>query len=157
MAADLKKNHTRRRLTAFSFLSNISLDAGTRDPKFGLLQRNNGVVSNPNVSVIQLCNQNNSINDLNSSIEDVVIGTYDDENISLAQQSTCDRQKRDLSVQQQQQQQESTNGTNFSECESVTETESHVSVASRAGNNLAEAKGRCSQSSPTIHGSFRER
>lgn len=47
MAAALKKNHSRRRLAAFTFLSNISLDGSHRDTRLVSLPRSsNGTVPN---------------------------------------------------------------------------------------------------------------
>lgn len=40
MATALKKNHSRRRLAALTFLSNISLDGSHRDTRLAILTRN---------------------------------------------------------------------------------------------------------------------
>lgn len=40
MAAAIRRNHSRRRLAAFTFLSNISLDGSHRDTRLVLLPRN---------------------------------------------------------------------------------------------------------------------
>lgn len=47
MAASLKRNHSRRRIAAITFLSNISLDGSYRDTRLSLLPRNGAITKNP--------------------------------------------------------------------------------------------------------------
>lgn len=43
MASSLKRNHSRRRIAAITFLSNISLDGSYRDTRLALLPRNGAI------------------------------------------------------------------------------------------------------------------
>lgn len=53
MATSLKRNHSRRRIAAISFLSNISLDGTYRDTKFALLPRNGAITRTSETSYSQ--------------------------------------------------------------------------------------------------------
>lgn len=58
MAAAIKKNHSRRRLAAFSFLSNISLDGSHQDTRLVLLPCND-VTNNDNCDLQTVLNKRN--------------------------------------------------------------------------------------------------
>lgn len=47
MATSLKKNRSRRRIAAFTFLSNISLDGSYKDTRLTLLPRNGAIHKTP--------------------------------------------------------------------------------------------------------------
>lgn len=53
MATSLKRNHSRRRIAAITFLSNISLDGSYRDTKFALLPRNGAITRTSETSYSQ--------------------------------------------------------------------------------------------------------
>lgn len=46
MATSLKRNRSRRRIAAITFLSNISLDGSYRDTRLSLLPRNGAIIKN---------------------------------------------------------------------------------------------------------------
>ncbi|XP_026675629.1 CDK5 and ABL1 enzyme substrate 2 isoform X2 [Ceratina calcarata] len=72
MAAALKKNHSRRRLAALTFLSNISLDGSHRDTKLAVLSRT-GVAHTRTLSDSQAHRVRDvHQNDLNASTEEVL-------------------------------------------------------------------------------------
>ncbi|XP_003708253.1 CDK5 and ABL1 enzyme substrate 2 isoform X1 [Megachile rotundata] len=71
MAAALKKNHSRRRLAALTFLSNISLDGSHRDTKLAVLSRN-GAAHTRTLSDSQTHQVNVRQTDLNISSEEVL-------------------------------------------------------------------------------------
>lgn len=47
MASSLKRNRSRRRIAAVTFLSNISLDGSYRDTRLALLPRNGAITKTP--------------------------------------------------------------------------------------------------------------
>ncbi|XP_014210725.1 CDK5 and ABL1 enzyme substrate 2 [Copidosoma floridanum] len=78
MAAALKKNHSRRRLAAFTFLSNISLDGSHQDTRLVLLPCN-GVLNNGNCDVQAVLTKNNHAN--NQAPWDCILDNLHDESV----------------------------------------------------------------------------
>ena len=141
MAAVLKKNHTRRRLTAFSFLSNISLDTGHHDARLVKLSHNE-LVQNSSSQVYAASHENNVTRD-DSYVEDVLSVTYkEDTNILREQKIDFTQPLHSLNK--------------IPDCSFSSDTESTITPVKAVGA-LTEKERNCSQPSPVIHGSFRER
>ncbi|XP_031778546.1 CDK5 and ABL1 enzyme substrate 2 isoform X2 [Nasonia vitripennis] len=87
MAAALKKNHSRRRLAAFTFLSNISLDGSHRDTRLVLLPRN-GVLNNNQLSEVKTAaSKNSQANVDENSWDDALDGSCDENNDQCGRQN----------------------------------------------------------------------
>lgn len=53
MANSLKRNRSRRRIAAVTFLSNISLDGSYRDTRLSLLPRNGAIIRNEPTALLE--------------------------------------------------------------------------------------------------------
>lgn len=91
MAAALKKNHSRRRLAALTFLSNISLDGSHRDTKLAVLSRN-GVAHARTLSDSQAHQVDVRQADLNISTEEVLDDCTEEHSIHLSTKETSSPQ-----------------------------------------------------------------
>lgn len=137
MATALKKNHNRRRLTAFSFLSNISLDTGHQDAKFILINRNGIVNNKSNIAYdSEQCDSHLS----NVDVSDKANETNDD----------FEYEKHVNSPKP------SENLNKIPDHSFSSDSEPAITPV-KAVAALSEKKKITSLSSPVIHGSFRER
>ncbi|XP_034196576.1 CDK5 and ABL1 enzyme substrate 2 isoform X4 [Osmia lignaria lignaria] len=91
MAAALKKNHSRRRLAALTFLSNISLDGSHRDTKLAVLSRN-GVAHTRTLSDSQAHQVDVRQTDLNVSSEEVLDDSTEEQLIHSSVKQTSSPQ-----------------------------------------------------------------
>ncbi|KAG6804377.1 CDK5 and ABL1 enzyme substrate 2 isoform X1 [Apis mellifera caucasica] len=91
MAAALKKNHSRRRLAALTFLSNISLDGSHRDTKLAVLSRN-GVAHTRTLSDSQAHQVDVRQSDLTVSTEEVLDDCTEEHLISSSTKQTSSPQ-----------------------------------------------------------------
>ncbi|XP_029034400.1 CDK5 and ABL1 enzyme substrate 2 isoform X3 [Osmia bicornis bicornis] len=91
MAAALKKNHSRRRLAALTFLSNISLDGSHRDTKLAVLSRN-GVAHTRTLSDSQAHQVDVRQTDLNVSSEEVLDDSIEEQLIHSSVKQTSSPQ-----------------------------------------------------------------
>lgn len=141
MAAALKKNHSRRRLAALTFLSNISLDGSHRDTKLAVLARN-GPAHTRTVSDSQAHRADVRQTDLDISSEEVLDDSAEEH---LAQPST----KRASSPQLAQ---KSVEHNSFSSNSDGLLTPAKAAVAA-----FLEQERNYPQLSTGFHSSFRER
>lgn len=86
MAAALKKNQSRRRLAALTFLSNISLDGSHRDTNLALLPRNGAIHKRTQSESNPVYKEEESV-DFDTSTDEAVDG-LPNENTSVARNKT---------------------------------------------------------------------
>lgn len=144
MAAALKKNHSRRRLAAFTFLSNISLDGSHRDTRLVLLPRN-GVLNNNQLSEVKTAPSKNSRANVDENTwDDALDGSCDENNDQCGRQNDS---PQSTAVQNQ------IPDRSFSSDSETTVTPAKAAVAS-----LSEQGHNCPHLLSSHHGgSFRER
>ncbi|XP_011506537.1 PREDICTED: CDK5 and ABL1 enzyme substrate 2 isoform X2 [Ceratosolen solmsi marchali] len=139
MAAALKKNQSRRRLAAFTFLSNISLDGSHRDTRLVLLPRN-GILNSQLCEVqTELSKQNRS--NIKTPWDDILDGSCDE---TIDQ---CERQNDSP--------QPITN--QIPDHSFSSDSETTVTPARAGASILSEQEHNCPQLLSSYHSSFRER
>ncbi|XP_076677091.1 CDK5 and ABL1 enzyme substrate 2 isoform X2 [Andrena cerasifolii] len=141
MAAALKKNHSRRRLAALTFLSNISLDGSHRDTKLAVLARN-GPAHTRTLSDSQAHQADVRQTDLDISSEEVLDDSTEEH---LAQPSTKQASSPQLA-------QKSVEHNSFSSNSDGLLTPAKAAVAA-----FLEQERNYPQLSTGFHSSFRER
>jgi alpha-ketoglutarate-dependent taurine dioxygenase len=139
MAAALKKNHSRRRLAAFTFLSNISLDGSHRDTRLVLMPRNGVLNTQLNEVHTELSKQNRT--NIKTPWDDILDGSYD-ENVD-----ECGRLNDSPQPITNQ-------GPDHS---FSSDSETTVTPAKAAVSILSEQEHNCPQLLSSYHSSFRER
>ncbi|XP_058804805.1 CDK5 and ABL1 enzyme substrate 2 isoform X2 [Phymastichus coffea] len=140
MAAAIRRNHSRRRLAAFTFLSNISLDGSHRDTRLVLLPRN-GASNNQNSEVQPVQSKLNKEN-VETIRNEALVGSCD-ENTNQARKHNDSPQPVALPNRVQ--------DRSFSSDSEATVT------PSKAATNLPEQEHNCPLLLSSHHASFRER